>query len=93
MDTTDEYCLCGFGIEDVYHYLLHCHQYIDIRNKLFDNVSSILGKNVRNYSTNVLKKLLLYGREDLHYDANKKILKETLNFIHKSEKFRSIVND
>ena len=93
LDTTDEYCLCGFGIEDVDHYLLHCHQFIDIRNELFDNISGIIGNNVRNYRKNFLKNLILYGSEELHYDVNKGILNETIKFIHKSEKFRSTVND
>ncbi len=60
-DTSDEFCLCGFGVEDIYHYLLDCHLFDDIRNALLDNVSGIIGENLRNYSNILLKDVLLYG--------------------------------
>ena len=86
-DTSNELCLCGFGAEDIYHYLLHCHVFHDIRNTLLINVSGIVGEDARLYSDITLKNLLLYGDENFSYVANKSILKETLTFIHQSERF------
>ena len=86
-DTSNDLCLCGFGVEDIFNYLLHCHVFHEIRNILFDNVSAIVGEDVRYYSNIFLKDLLLCGGEHLSYVANKSILKETLNFIHQSERF------
>ena len=86
-DTSNELCLCGFGAEDIFHFLLHCHVFYVIRNTFLINVSGIIGEDARLYSDNALKNLLLYGDEHLSYVANKSILKETLKFIHQSERF------
>ena len=50
----------GDGFED-------CHQFFDIRNALLDNVSGLIGVDVRNYSRMNIITLLLYGSEDLKY--------------------------
>ena len=89
VDTSDELCSFGDGVEDIYHYLLDCHMFNDIRDTLLDNVSSLIGANVRNYSRILLKNLLLYGSKDFECDVNKEILTETLKFVHRSDKFKS----
>ena len=43
-DTTDEFCMCGDGVEDLPHYLLDCHHLSLIRNTLLDRVSVLIGK-------------------------------------------------
>ncbi len=88
-DTSDELCSFGDGIDDIHHYLLDCHWYLDIRNSLLDNVSGLIGTNVRNFKRIFIKNLLLYGCNDYNRDINRAILHETINFIHKSEKFKS----
>ena len=88
-DTSDELCSFCDGIDDIHHYLLDCHWYLDIRNSLLDNVSGLIGTNVRNFNRIFIKNLLLYGCNDYNRDINKSILYETINFIHKSEKFKS----
>ena len=88
-DTSNERCSSGDGVEDIYHYLLDCSMFDDIRNDLLDNVSGLIGANVRNYNRIILKNLLLYGSKDFKYDINRGILMKTLKFIHKSEKYKS----
>ena len=88
-DTSDEFCSFGDGIDDIHHYLLDCHGYSDIRNTLLDNVSDLIGTDVRNYNRNFITKLLLYGCKVYKRVINKAILNETINFIHKSEIFKS----
>ena len=89
-DTGNEFCLLGDGIDDIYHYLLDCLWYLDIRNSLLDNVSALIGTNIRNFITIAIKNLLLYGCDDYNRETNKAILNQTINFIHKSKKFKSI---
>ena len=88
-DTSDEFCSFGDGIDDIYHYLLDCQWYLDMRNSLLDNVSGLIGTNVRNFNRISIKNLLLYGCNDYNHDINKAILNETINFIYKSEKIKS----
>ena len=88
-DTSNELCSIDDEVEDIYHYLLDCRMFDDIRHAILDNVSGLIGANVRNYSRILLKNLLLYGKKDFKYDLNKAILMETLKFIHKTENFKS----
>ena len=88
-DTTDEFCMCGDGVEDLPHYLLDCHYLSLIRNTLLDRVSVLIGKNILIFTRKKVVNLLLYGSNDYSFDINNDILKETLIFIHKSEKFKS----
>ena len=89
LDTSDELCFAGDGVEDIFHYLLDCHLFDNIRFTLLDNVSTLIGENVRILNRISLKNLLLYGRKDLKHEINNSILTETLKFIHSSEKFKS----
>ena len=88
-DTSDELCSYGDGVEDIHHYLLDCHQFVDIRNALMDSITGLIGANVRKFSRKFITSLLLYGSKDYKLDINKAILNETLKFIHQSEKFKS----
>ena len=88
-DTSNKFCLLGDGIDDIYHYLLDCHWYLEIRNTLLDNVSALIGTNVCNFSRIGIKNILLFGCKDYNRETNKAILNETINFIHKSDKFKS----
>ena len=82
-DTSDEFCSFGDGTEDIFHYLLDCRRYSDIRNSLLDDVSALIGTNIRNFNKISIKNLLLYGYKDYTRDVNKSILHETIKFIHK----------
>lgn len=90
LDTSDELCSAGDGVDDIYHYLLDCLMFDEIRGTLLDNVSSLIGSNVSNYSRISLKGLLLYGSKEFKHEINNAILMEILKFIHSSEKFKSI---
>ena len=88
-DTCDELCPDGDGIEDIFHYFLDCHRYVCIRITLLDNVSDLIGANIHNFSRKTIASLLLYGNKAFQYNVNKAILNATINYIHKSEKFKS----
>ena len=87
-DTNDDLCTCGDGVEDVCHYFLDCHPFSLIRSTLLDRVSVLIGKSIHRFTRQKAINLLLYGSKDCSYDINKAILKETLIFIHQSEKFK-----
>ena len=88
-DTNDELCKCGDGVEDLLHYFLDCLPFSSIRNTLLDRVSVLIGNSILIFKRKKLVDLLLYGSKAYTFDINNAILKETLIFIHKSEKFKS----
>ena len=88
-DTIDEFCMCGDGVEDLLHYFLDCPPFSLIRDTLLYRVSVLIGKSIHNFTNKKVVNLFLYGSKDYSFDTNNAILKETLIFIHKSEKFKS----
>ena len=49
----------------------------------------LIGANIRNFSRKKIVSLLLYGSKSFKYDVNNAILNATINYIHKTEKFKS----
>ena len=88
-DTTDEFCMCGDGVEDLAHYFLDCHPFSLLRNTLLNRVSVLIGKSILTFTRKKIVNVLLFGLYDYSFYVNNEILKETLTFIHKSEKFKS----
>ena len=40
-DTTNPICICGGDIESINYFFLHCPEYCEARQTLFDNIQSI----------------------------------------------------
>ena len=40
-DTINPICICGGDIESINHFFLHCSEYFEARQTLFDNIQSI----------------------------------------------------
>ena len=62
-DTVSPICICGGDVESMNHFFLHCPEYCEARQTLFDNIQSI-DKMLLNQNESSLTHLLLYG--DMH---------------------------
>ena len=70
-------CACGFGNEDVFHYLFKC--------PLYDNQRQALGQRFNNYIPLTAHKLS-FGDTDLSNGYNETILLAVQKYISKSKK-------
>ena len=87
LDTINPLCSCNnLEIESINHYLLHCPFYTEIRKALLDNITNILGTPISLTDDN-LTKLILYGDDNLSTELNRSILKNTIIFLKRSERF------
>ena len=76
-------CSCGKEPETTLHCLLRCDLYSIYQ---LDDVCALNG-SLKNSSEEKLLKILLYGAEDFTFQLNSEILKCTIKFIKKSDRF------
>ena len=79
-------CSCGKEPETTLHYLLRCDLYSIYRLELLNDVCALNG-SLKNSSEEKLLKILLYGAEDFTSQMNSEILKCTIKFIKKTDRF------
>ena len=85
-DKINPMCSCGKEPETTLHYLLRCDLYSIYRLELLNDVCALNG-SLKNSSEEKLLKILLYGAEDFTSQLNSEILKCTIKFIKKSDRF------
>jgi hypothetical protein len=85
-DTSNNKCLVCGSKEDTAHYLIHCLSYRLTRVTLFRKVNNILNIDLSRMTYKATKKILLYGKEDVEDEINKRILQEVSVFIKKSKR-------
>ena len=71
-------CSCEFAREDEIHFFFVCPLFNRPRIILQNVISSVAPFTLRT---------LLYGVDEFDFTENKKIIKETLKFIHETRKF------
>ena len=76
-------CSCGKEPETTLHYLLRCDFYSIYRL----NDICALNHSLKNTSEENLLKVLLYGAEEFSFKINSEILKCTIKFIKKTDRF------
>ena len=77
LDNPSDLCDCGFGAEDLVHFLLGCNNYAISRQKLLFDVQDILGKfNLITLLDN--PQVYLYGDHKISDADNTKILLVTI---------------
>ena len=87
-DTPNETCSCQRGIEDEKHFLFECLQFANDRVTLAVKVTGILSRNNLNQFANDVN-LYLYGNPRLTEVDNKEILSTTIQYIKRTERFKS----
>ena len=85
-DCVNPLCSCSLEVESVPHFFLHCHYFTDIRKTLFHELQAV-DKNILNQSDNEIVELLLYGSGKFKLQQNCSILRSSIKFIIKSERF------
>ena len=85
-DMLDPMCICGLKAETTLHYLLCCNLYSAQKLELINNVC-ILNPSLKNYSNEKLLNIILHGSEDFSYNIKQEILKATIKFLKRSERF------
>ena len=83
-------CAYGIGEETSIHYILHCSRYSSHRNTLLSKTSDIIGSEVSVLPDEHLFSLLLYGSNVFNYISNSLILKNTIAYIRKTERFKTL---
>ena len=85
-DAINPICICGGDIESINHLFLHCPEYCEARQILFDNIQSI-DKMLLSQKESSLTHVLLYGDPKRNSYVNAFILNSTIEFILSSERF------
>ena len=71
-------CICG-SVEDTYHFLLTCNRFSNLRQELFNKVSTICRPTLN---------VLLYGNDELSMEQNKNIFLAVQNYLLKTKRFQ-----
>ena len=80
--------ICGLGDETPRHYLLCCARYATLRNLYLAKISEIVGNDVSVLPKEHLTHILMYGSNVYNNITNELIIKQTLNFMRKSARFK-----
>ena len=83
-------CACGLGDETTVHFFLCCPRYINLRVFYFGKISEIIGSDVTALPKDHLIKILMYGSNVYNTITNKLIIKQTLNFLKKTGRFKKL---
>ena len=84
--TTNPICICGGDIESINHFFLHCPEYCEARQTLFDNIQSI-DKMLLSQNESSLTRLLFYGDPKRNSSVYAFILNSAIEFIVSSGRF------
>ena len=89
IDTPNDRCLCGTGIETTDHFLIECPLFNEQRETLVSTIDPITSKVIvwDSAISSVRSKLLLYGDGGLDDTENSIVLKATINYILSTERF------
>ena len=89
-DTINPICICGGDIESINYFFLHCPEYCEARQTLFDNIQSI-DKMLLSQNESSLTHLLLYGDPKRNSNVNAFILNLATEFILSSGRFNKLL--
>ena len=83
-------CACGIEEETSLHYILHCPRYTSDRIILLSKISDIVGSNVSVLPDEHLFSLLIYGSNVFSSYSNLLMIKHTITYIRKTERFKTL---
>ena len=79
-------CDCGAETEITIHFFLHCHFFVNERQKLHDDVYRI-DTSIKNLNEESLIDVLLYGSDRFNDSKNKQIFLHTICYIQTTKRF------
>ena len=82
-------CRCGNDVESTTHFLVHCDLYRNPRQVFMQKLLNII-PDYTLFSDNVLATILIFGHKSYSHDTNKNVLTETINFINKTKRFKTL---
>ena len=85
-NTINPICICGGDIKSINHFFLHCPEYCQARQTLFDKIQSI-NKMLLSQNESSLTHLLLYDHPKCNSSVNAFILNSATEFILSSGRF------
>ena len=83
-------CSCGMEDETSTHFLLCCPRYSTIRSTYLNKISQIIKSDISILPIDHLSHLLLYGSKSFNKISNDLILTETIIYIFKSKRFKTL---
>ena len=83
-------CSCGMEDETSTHFLLCCPRYSTIRAIYLNKISQIIKSDISILPIDHLSHLLLYGSKSFNKISNDLILTETIVYIFKSKRFKTL---
>ena len=77
---------CSIEPETTLHFFLHCHNFLNIRRKLFDKIK-LLDETLLQLNDESLPAVLLFGSKIYNEQVNVQILNASIDYIINSDRF------
>ena len=85
-DCVNPLCSCCIEPETTLHVFLHCHNFLNIRRKLFDKIK-LLDETLLQLNDESLLTVLLFGSKIYNEQVNVQILNASIDYIINSDRF------
>ena len=85
-NTLNPLCNCGCDVENTFHFLLHCLNFLTERNTLLSKITNI-GSDILNQADGTITKTLLFGNSKYCNKINLHILNTSIDFTITSKRF------
>ena len=85
-DCVNPLCSCSIKPQTTLHFFLHCHNFLNIRRKLFDKIK-LRDETLLQLNDESLLTVLLFGSNIYNDQVNVQILNATIDYIIDSDRF------
>ena len=85
-DCVNPLCSCSIKPQTTLHLFLHCHNFLNIRRKLFDKIK-LLDETLLQLNDESLLTVLLFGSKIYNEQVNVQILNASIDYIIDSDRF------
>lgn len=89
-NTLNPLCSCSLETDSVNHFFLRCHNFVQIRTNLKNELQRI-DRKILELPNDSLIKLLLYGDDRYNTENNTMILNSSIKFIIESNRFDELI--
>ena len=89
-NSIDPRCRCLLEDESNSHFFLRCPHYLHLRQNFLGDISTIIGSDISVLPDDHLTDILLYGSNVYNDVTNNLILKRSIAFIRKSNRFEDL---